>query len=386
MLAGKGSTVASTGEQQLLAVLAAELREYVALRWSTYYPRRAGGAAPTITLTPRHFGFSMIFQADLAFTGDGQIERLMMKIRRQQRMGSFVRDELTDQTIALSRAEYDEHLSAYKFFENRRGGLSVVRPLDFIQSHNAFVIEHATGEDLSKLVKADSPIATAAIERCGHWWRLFHYELHRAQERAWSVDVIDGMMSARLQRLRTIGAPAETLEVLRQEISAATRRVPPASVPVSLVHGDCKLRHVWATADRIQVLDFGNSKTGDSWIDPAALVVELSLFSLWSARLDSAPKVADIRRLLLAYFEGPPPPAFALYVIDGLLKKWHRRLRNWGANSGLNRIHKSLKKAGLEKPLDRLYIDRWFTTQIRAWLALAQGDAPEWLKSVTEKP
>lgn len=372
-------------EPQLLAVLAAELREYIALRWPTYYPARAKGAAPTVTLTPRHFGFSMIFQVDLAFD-DGQVERLMMKIRRQQRGGSFVRNELTDRTLELSRAEYDEHVSAYKFFARRSDGLSVVRPLDFLASHNAFVIEHAAGQDLSKLVKKDSPIATRAIERCGQWWRLFHYELHRAEERPWSAEAIDAMMTTRMDRLRGIGAPLDAIETLSQEIRAAARAVPPARVPVSLVHGDCKLRHVWATADGIQVLDFGNSKTGDSWIDPAALVVELSLFSLWSARLDSGPKVADIRRLLYAYFDGPPPPAFALYVVDGLLKKWHRRLRNWGAGAGVNRLHKSLKRAGLDKPLERLYIDRWFTTQIRAWLMVARGDAPSWLKSLAEKP
>jgi hypothetical protein len=146
------------------------------------------------------------------------------------------------------------------------------------------------------------------------------------------------------------------------------------------------LRHVWATADGIQVLDFGNAKSGDSWIDPAALVVELSLYSLWTRRLDSAAKVPDMRTLLNAYFGGPPPAAFSLYVVDCLLKKWHRRLRKWGPGAGLTQLHSSLKTARLDKSVERLYIDRWFSGQVRAWLALAEGRPPKWLAPVMEKP
>ena len=60
-----------------------------------------------------------------------------------------------------------------------------------------------------------------------------------------------------MERLQKIGAPAETLVRLRDEIAQAARDVEPARVPVSLVHGDCKLRHVWATPDGIQVLSAG---------------------------------------------------------------------------------------------------------------------------------
>jgi hypothetical protein len=151
---------------------------------------------------------------------------------------------------------------------------------------------------------------------------------------------------------------------------------------VSLIHGDCKLRHVWATEDSIQVLDFGNTKTGDSWIDPAALVVELCLYSLWSRRLDSSGKADDIRTLLRAYFDGPPPLAFSLYVVDCLLKKWHRRLRRWGPGRGISGLQRSLQRAGLAHRVDRLYVDRWFTSQIEAWLGVATGAVPSWLEGV----
>src|SRR6185503_14905233 len=122
-----------------------------------------------------------------------------------------------------------------------------------------------------------SPLASESIRRCGLWWRRFHHELHQSRSREWAAAAIDAMVESRLVRLRRIGAPADVLESIRMEIGAAARRVFPGPVHVSRIHGDCKLRHVWATADGIQVLDFGNTKIGDSWLDPAALVVELSL-------------------------------------------------------------------------------------------------------------
>ena len=381
-LRGASHTNAGEGHVQRAAT---EMQEYVRAHWARYYPSHVGSAEPSITVTPRHFGFSLILQIDLAFT-DGGTERFMIKIRRQQKHGSFVRADLSERILGLSRAEFVEHQKAYDFFLKRGDGLGVVRPLDFVESHNAFIVEHADGEDLSKLVRARSPIGSGALSRCGRWWRAFHHELHRAEMRAWDAARIDAAVERRFKKLRVIGAPAETLDAVGDEIRSAARHVKPLHVPVGLAHGDCKLRHVWATAGGIQVLDFGNAKTEDVWIDPAALVVELSLYTLWTHRLDAASRVDDMRRLLHAYFDGPPPDAFAFYVVDCFLKKWHRRLRSWGPGSGLTRLQGSLRSAGLDKSLERLYIDRWFTTQVRAWLALAQGTAPSWLAPVLEPP
>jgi hypothetical protein len=388
--AGGGSMAAqaSSGwedqEKLRLSELATELRSEILQRWRTYYEDRASGGVPILTLTPRQCGFSAIFRCDLSFPDANGRESLIIKIRRERRNGPFVRSELSDATMSLSRAEYKEHVRAHAFFAEDADGLSVVRPLDFIESFNALVVNHAVGMDLSKLVRAGSPIVPGAMRRCGAWWRQFHHDLHDSRGRAWNPETVDTAVDQRVLRLRGVGAPADVLMALREEICATARRVPSAQVPVSLVHGDCKLRHVWATAEGIQVLDFGNTKTGDSWMDPAALVVELSLYSLWSRRIDSGPQVPDIRTLVHSYFGGPPPPSFSLSVVDCFLKKWHRRLRSWGAGPGMTRLRRSLQTAGLDKPLERLYIDRWFTTQIRAWLSLAEGRPPEWLRTVAE--
>ena len=362
-----------------VASVAMHMRTHIEAKWQDYYPQHASAVAPTLTLTPRHFGFSLILQAELAF-GGGVRERLMIKIRRQQKHGSFVHADLSERILGLSRAEFDEHARAYAFFHPRTDGLDVVRPVDFIASHNAFVVEHARGQDLSKLARVENPITAMSLNRCGTWWRLFHHDLHGAQPRPWQAGLLDDRLEARITRLLKIGAASETLDALRTEFRTAAAAVPPTPVPVSLVHGDCKLRHVWATEAGIQVLDFGNAKVGDSWMDPAALVVELSLYSLWTHRLDSAARIGEIRTLLDAYFGGPAPRAFSLYVVDCLLKKWHRRLRNWGSGSGLQRLRRTLSTAGLDTHVDRLYIDRWFTSQVRAWLARAEGRAPAWLR------
>jgi hypothetical protein len=374
----------ASAEQQELTALAGVLQRELARRSAEYYPSHAGDASPLITLTPRHCGYSLIFQADLDFNRGGERKRIVIKMRREHKYGSVLRKDLSDRTLALSRAEYEEHVKAYRFFSACGGGLSVVRPLDFVPAHNALIVEHAEGTDLSTLAKDGAPLTSLSLRRCGEWWRLFHHDLHAARDRPWGMAALDAGLERRLGKLRAIGAPTTTLDELRRVIREAANRVTPSAIKVSLVHGDCKLRHVWATPESIQVLDFGNTKTGDSWVDPAALVVELSLYSLWSRRIDSAPKVADIRTLLRAYFDGPFPPLFAFYVVDCFLKKWHRRLRSWGPGAGLSRLQRSLRAAGLNNGIDRLYIDRWFTTQIRAWLALAEGRPPRWLQPVLE--
>jgi hypothetical protein len=378
-----GRRLSEIEERELLSAIGQELRTEISARWPQYYPARVADGPASLTVVPRRCGFSAIYRVDIDFPANRGRESLIVKIRREQRQGSFRREDLSERILAFIRAEYNEHVNAARYFTDRPG-LSVVRPLDFIESHAAFVVEFAAGEDLSKLVRQNSALVPAAMTRAGAWWRLFHHDLHRSERHAWSPEAVDRMIERRLTRLGAIGAPAATLETLRQEIVRVARVVEPSDVPVSLIHGDCKLRHIWATADQIQVLDFGNTSIGDAWLDPAALVVELSLYSLWTTRMDSAGKVADIGGLLHAYFDGPPPPAFALYVVDALLKKWHRRLRNWGAGAGLTQLRDSLRVARLDGVVDRFYIDRWFTTQARAWLAFAEGRPPTWLAGLVQ--
>jgi hypothetical protein len=367
-----------------LGPIAAELSEYVRLRWPAYYPDRANMGDPVLRVTPRHFGYSVILQVDLAFP-NGSSERFMMKIRRQQKHGSFVRTDLSEAILDSSRAEYHQHQKAYEFFAGRPA-LSVVRPLDFVESHNALVVAHAEGEDLGKLVKAGKPISSPALRWCGEWWRLFHRDLHRASDRAWDPALVDAATEQRFIRLRKFGVPEPTLAAIGSQIHQAARRTEPVMVPVGVAHGDCKLRHVWARPDGIQVLDFGNAKVADVWIDPAALVAELALYSLWTTRMAAVDQVPHIRVLVESYFEGAVPPAFGLYVVDVLLKKWHRRLRNWGPGAGLTRLRDSLRIGKLDRHVERLYIDRWFTEQVRAWAAFAEGRPPAWLAPVLEKP
>lgn len=376
-------TAAPPSEPRLLAALATELGGEIERRWRGYYPERAACATPAIVMQTRQCGFSALYKVDLRFEDPPATEQLMVKIRREGRFGPFLLAELSARTVSASRLEYDEHVRAYQFFRARSRELSVVRPLDYLPDYNAILVNYASGRPLSTIAQDPGNDGVQALGRCGQWWRLFHHELHGARDRPWDAKVIDGYVERRLKRLKKVGVPEDTLRKVQDEVRDSTRRITPAPVPVSLIHGDCKLRHVWGTSEGIEVLDFGNTKTGDSWIDPAALVVELSLYSLWTTRLDSEPHVDHMRSLIRAYFDGPPPPAFALFVVDCLLKKWHRRLRDWGAGSGLRRVRQTLATVGLEKGVDRLYLDRWFTTQVRAWLAVAEGQPPAWLRPAT---
>jgi aminoglycoside phosphotransferase (APT) family kinase protein len=138
----------------------------------------------------------------------------------------------------------------------------------------------------------------------------------------------------------------------------------------SILHGDFKLRHVWASSQGIQVLDFGNSSVGDCCYDIAALMTQIIAQPLWHARGDYSCIDSYCRALLDGYFENRNiPPTLQFYVVELLLRTWCRRLNAWGRNRSLTLLHRACRIGRVARFVDRWYIDRWFESQITRQLS-----------------
>jgi hypothetical protein len=106
----------------------------------------------------------------------------------------------------------------------------------------------------------------------------------------------------------------------------------------------------------------------------AAFLVEILLLRLGNP-------LADVRRVtsyadafLEEYFQGPIDPVLPVYVIECLLKKWHRRLGAWSggkSNPMYVRFQRSLSLMGTGGLLNRTIVDRWFVARLQEWVERA---------------
>jgi hypothetical protein len=106
----------------------------------------------------------------------------------------------------------------------------------------------------------------------------------------------------------------------------------------------------------------------------AAFLVEIQLLRLGNP-------LADVRRVtsyadafLDEYYQGPMDPVLPIYVIECLLKKWHRRLGAWSggkSNPMFVKFQRSLSLMGTGGLLNRTIVDRWFVARLQEWMERA---------------
>ncbi len=312
----------------------------------------------------RSQGFSVLFEYEVKCPGLGS-KHVMAKVRRDSRYGPYRGAEIT-RARQLLRLEFKELSRAYQYFQALGGGLGVVRPFDYLEELNTVLIEKASGCDLGLLMnRFDDAALVEAFTRCGKWLRAFHREIHAEGTRAWIRQEYDLRLTKRRQGLVAQGVPATRLDSLLRLVADAGPVVGRHDVPWSILHGDYKLRHIWASQGSIQVLDFGNVHPGDCYVDVASFLVELSVLRLGSPWFDSKRVSRYSQAFLDAYFTGEPPPLLGLYVAEALLKKWTRRLRTWSRTTMAARFQACAQKVGVASLVERVYIDRWFDARVR---------------------
>jgi hypothetical protein len=346
------------------------IQRHLEQHWSRYYPARGEGAPPRISCISRGVGrgFSVTLKYALDFAGAAERQVVFVKLRRESRDGNYQLSEITERAFELARIEFEQLSRAHEYFNGHPDGLGVVRPLDYLAEYNAVLIERARGRDLGLILGGRRPASGAAVRRCGAWLREFHAGVQQSTWHPWESAGYEAAVLRRQQILESIGVPAQVLDRVCRPFLEHSRAQQGNSVPRAVLHGDYKARHVWATDDAIQVLDFGNVNKDDCYVDVAAFVVELAVMALWRPWIDARQIDDWTDTFLRAYFAGEPPSIVRLHIADALLKKWHRRLVSWSWGvQPVRMLHRALSAVGAAQYLERQYVDRWFAARLNHW-------------------
>jgi hypothetical protein len=358
------------GEQKLLASLQRNIQRKIEERSRHYFPDDAQASAPETICTRIHVrSYSVLFEYDLSFAPLRPIRQIFAKIRRNEGgFGAYDQKHLTDRARLRCKTEFEQLSKAFTFFSARKDGLGVVKPLDHLAEHNAIVFEKASGHDIGRLVGKQHSNLCEYLGRCGQWLRVFQNDLHRLRQRAWNASKFEEDLGKRIEALQKRGVPQRDLEQITDSILAAASSVAAQNVPWSRLHGDYKPRHIWATPDSIQVIDFGNSHEGDCYKDIAAFLVELKVLPLINPWFDGRKSLRYSEAFLNGYFNGCVPGVLRFYMIEALLKKWERRLVRWSGNKFVIEIQRCLRRVGSAEIFEHLYLNRWFGARVRELL------------------
>ena len=365
MLLSKPSAKGSVAHVAADDDLRQEICEQIERRWAGYFPSRPDATTPEVVChRTRSHGFSVLFEYEVKCPGIGS-EHVIAKVRRDSRFGPYRGPEVT-RAPQLLRLEFEELSRAYQYFQDLNAGLGVVRPFDYLEEQNTVLIEKASGRDLGQLLdQFDDASLLTTFTQCGQWLRAFHQNIHQESTRIWTKAEFEPRLMKRRQKLLEQGVPTARVDGLLSVAADVPLGSKLHEVPYSVLHGDYKLRHIWASGGTIQVLDFGNVHPGDCYVDVAYFLVELSVLRLGSPWFDSKKVNRYSRAFLDGYFTTEPPPLVGFYVVEALLKKWARRLRSWSRTSMASRFQACAKKAGVAPLVERGYIDRWFDARVR---------------------
>ena len=353
-------------QQELIRLVIEDRRVEYGLALRPNDPTRVIASEP-----PRVQKNSVLFEYAITFLNPNRPVTLIAKVPRwsgphdNPNLGTFER------AINRGRAEWQQLSNAYVHFAALTEGLRVVRPVGYIDSCHALLVKKASGCELAKVMGTSATVETAALTRAGRWLSIFHGGLHELSNREWTPTWYATSLEDRKSRFQ--GSPRRLWEPLFDRVQAHAGGISPHVVPRSMLHGDFRLRHIWATPEGIEVLDFGNAHEGDCYADVAALVVELMMLQLGRPFGARRRLEAHLQAFLGAYFPGEPPAVFWFYVIDRLFKKWGRWLVRW------NNPAKQAWWAGTMQQCVRLvhgtgaannmYVSRWFSARILEALA-----------------
>jgi aminoglycoside phosphotransferase (APT) family kinase protein len=315
---------------------------------------------------PLSVGYSVIFRFSLSATPGSKVH-VFVKVPRAWKHGPFLPSELTGPTATRAQTEFALLSRTHEFFSARGSIIGVVRPYDYLGEYQAIVMERASGTPVQRHLSSTSQVGLRQVEWCGEWLRLFHREMHRPATMPWNADAFLEHIDRRLLPLRARGIPQLQLTRIREAISQTAVDIPGQTVEHSTLHGDFKLRHIFATENAIQVLDFGNSWFGDCQRDVAAFLVEVVVRSLWKPWWRQFCIQQYCEAFLRGYYGAAGPPlTLRLYVAEYMLKKWNRRLAVWADSVALKLLQYTLGACHIRRTLERGYLNRWFESRITA--------------------
>lgn len=324
----------------------------------------------------RALGYSLSFVFERETPGLPP-ERLFAKIRRAAKFGAYDAPDDGGRAARLGRQEYDTLRRTHAWFIRHPSGLGVVEPVLYLDAVNALVIRGAQGRALDELTAAGHPLALPAVARCGRWLRAFHQQVSQPAQAPWNATSFLRRFTRVADTLRASGVDGAVVARLRTRAGHEARRLDGAPHLQTTVHGDLKLRHVWAAPDRLDVIDFGNVHTAPNVEDLAAFVVELELLEL-GQRVRSGCIPSDMAAVFLdAYGHIETPALLGLELALVRVKKWARRRARFSTSPRGHRLQKLLRRSGMDGLAMRRYIDPWFLRRIDdelTWVARQPAD------------
>lgn len=344
--------------------------------------REVYGAAATLELAAcRSLAYSLSLRFDVR-PPHAAPESVFVKIRRASRFGTYDPEARGGRAARLAREEHELLLHVRDWARAHDPTLGVVEPLAYLDDCNALLTRGARGEGLDGLVSANAPLALPAIVRAGRWLHAFHLQMHRAEQVPWDAAIYIDRVARLAADLRASGADEATLDALLARVKSLAARYGGLPCPHSRIHGDFKLRHVWADAQGLQVLDFGNSHRAPIVVDLAAFLVELEVLELGAWTTSSVPFMVAGPVFLEAYGPLPAPGILSLQLIHARLKKWGRRRVKFSSSRVARRLEQVLQRTGTARAVRLGYIDPFFLKRLEMEVAWLESREPSFEAAV----
>ena len=336
--------------------------------------RTAFGHDARVTCTAtRALGYSISFR--FVVDQGPRSSHLFAKVRRASKFGGYEEVDPTSKTARLGRLEYETLQRADKWFSAHVPELGVVRPVVYIDECQALVVTAAEGIALDQLASVPRhALYPAAVGRAGRWLRLFHEHVGAPEMRPWDTTSFAARLRKVCASLLAAGVDGAIVRDIEERTQTQAGRTADHTCTRALGHGDYKLRHIWTTPHRMQVLDFGNVHVAPVAEDLAAFLVELEVSELGAIGQSTPSAHALGAAFLDAYGPIHAPRTLALQLVLARLKKWARRREKLSASSTARRVQRILRLTGTEQLARRQFIDPWFLARVEPELLWLERD------------
>lgn len=319
----------------------------------------------------RALGYSLSFAFEVT-PADGVPQRVFAKARRASRFGAYAAPDGETRAARLLQQEFRTLQAADAWFRAHAPSLGVAAPVAYLDDCHALILRAARGTALDTLVARAHPVVLPAVVRAGRWLQGFHGGVNHLVTSPWTFQVFADRLGRVLGELAASGYEAGRMASLRARVLAQAARFEGLACSHSLLHGDYKLRHIWASETGLQVLDFGNVHHGPVVEDLAAFIVELEVMELgrWTRPTPGARELSAV--FLESYGALHAPPLLSLQLILARIKKWSRRRARISSSRSARRVQHLLRLTRTHHVVQRRYLDPWFADRIEAelsWLA-----------------
>ncbi len=327
-----------------------------------------GRQARITCVATRALGYSISFRFVVEHE-DGSLVGLFAKVRRASKFGGYEAVDPESKTARLGRLEYDTLERAHAWFSAHTPDLGVVRPVTYVEDCHALVVTAAEGMAVDEIVKQRHPLQLAAVARAGRWLRHFHMDVAAPATEGWQAAPHLARLDRISKALGGAGADDAVVTALRDRLARHVQRLDGTPCVHSLAHGDYKLRHIWTTPTRMEVLDFGNVHTAPVVEDLAAFLVELEVGELAAVRPSPPGAAAFSAAFLDAYGPIGSPATLAVQLVLARMKKWARRRVKPSSAPAARRLQRLLRLTGTDELARRQLIDPFFQSRIESELA-----------------